>query len=102
LPTFKKKPEIVDGRQFTGGIRNGTDLIFWVNSKEGKADWFEETLKVRTATQKIMSPERIRVYKGPYQTEYDTAYVGDWIVQRQSGRFEVVRPQELAEDYDKA
>lgn len=94
MPTFKKKPEIVDARQFTGGKQNGTDLVFWVNSNEGKAIW-EPKLNEAPNGQ-----EYIRLYGMPYGVERRVVYVGDWIMQHQDGRFAVIRQQELDADYE--
>ena len=90
MATFKKKPEIVDARQFTGGVQNGTDLVFWVNSNEGGALYREATGTFAEHV-KVESTKR-------FQFQY--AFVGDWIMRRQAGHFEVVRPQELEAYYD--
>ena len=97
MPTFRKKPEIVDARKFEGGAQNGTDLIFWVNSNEGNALWF--------GSQKFDPNERrkhehIRVHTQPYSRIFQVAYVGDWIMRKQDGSFVVIRQQELDEEYD--
>jgi hypothetical protein len=82
-----KKPEIVDARQFTGGITNGMDLVLWVNSNEGKATW-------------LATPERIRVAEDAYSMIFAVAYPGDWIMRNQDGTFTAIRKQELDSEYD--
>lgn len=90
MPTFKKKPEIVDARQFTGGTQNGTDLVFWIESNAGHAIWQEETDR-RLENIKVDSTQRYR---------YGYAYPGDWIMQNQDGSFKVIRQQDLDAEYD--
>lgn len=90
MPTFKRKPETVDARQFTGGVQNGTDVVFWINSIAGEgvsAKW--EELYGGT--------ELIRVM---YTNSVEYAFEGDWIMQRQNGAIEVVRAQMLALEYE--
>ena len=100
MPTFKKIPEVVDGRQFEGGPKNATDLLLWVHSNEGKALWVEERVTWRSGSRQGTAPEHIRLYDMPFSHIFELVYVGDWIIRRQSGKFEVVRPQELASDYE--
>lgn len=88
MPTFKKRPEIVDARIFEGGGRNGTELVFWVNSNEGRAFWVD------------VETEQIRLYFDLYGKAYDIAYVGDWLMRNQDGSFKVVRQQELDSEYE--
>lgn len=89
MPTFKKKRvEIIDARQFTGGVQNGTDLVFWINCKDGRASWREAT----------NYPELITLYHAKYQWTY--VYVGDWIVLKQDGSFTAMRPQEFEAEYE--
>jgi len=89
MPTFQKI-ETVDARQFTGGIQNGTDLTFWIQSHEGRSSWrpqngrFAEHIKI----------DSDQLYKFQY------AYVGDWIMHKQDGSFAVVRQQELDAEYN--
>lgn len=92
MPTFQKV-ETVDARKFEGGIQNGSDLVFWVNSKEGQACWNPQ---IPTDAK---SSEHIRVYKHPYSRIFEVAYPGDWIMQHQDGHFAVVRQQELDSEY---
>lgn len=100
MPTFKKKPETVDARQFTGGLQNGTDLVLWVQSNEGKILWVDEQQFSMSPARKGTSPEHIRLYDIPYGHAFDIVYVGDWILQRQNGAFEVIRQQDLDMDYE--
>lgn len=99
MPTFRKIPEIVDARQFTGGVENGSNLVLWVNSENGSATWEDEHVKWRHGDHVGMTPESIRVYTGPYRVESEVAFVGDWIMRRQDGSFEVVRQQTLDSEY---
>lgn len=92
MPTFKKRRvEVVDARQFTGGVQNGTDLAFWVNSNNGGAKWIEP---------RGSYPERVMIHIGPHS--WHNAYVGDWIMYNQDGSFKAIRPQDLAAEYEYA
>jgi hypothetical protein len=98
MPTFRKV-EIVDARKFEGGAQNGTNLVFWVNEKEGHALWVEAKPIAFSASRSVF-PEHIRVYDHPYSQDFDVAYVGDWIMQNQDGTFKVVRQQQLDSEYE--
>lgn len=95
MPTFQSKPETVDARQFEGGVQNGSDLAFWVNSNGGSAAWRPEVTGREAGNQFGVRWEHVKVLDMPYSHKSSDAYVGDWIVQRQSGKFEVMRPQEF-------
>lgn len=99
MPTFQKVPETVDARQYTGGVQNGTDLCLWVNSNGGSAAWEPEVIGQAANNGFGVRWEHLKVYDMPYSHKRAMAYVGDWIVQRQSGRFEVMRPQEFEREF---
>jgi hypothetical protein len=88
MPTFKKV-EVVDARQFTGGVDQGMELVLWVESGGGVGWWAE-------ADPELKWHEQLRIGK---QGALRSAYVGDWIVHHQAGGFSVMRPQELHEQY---
>lgn len=92
MPTFQKT-ETVDARKFEGGIQNGTDLVFWVNSKGGNAFYYSDNPK---GDRDI---ERIRVAEDAYSMMFTVAYPGDWIMQNQDGSFKAIRQQELDSEY---
>ena len=90
MPTFQKKPETVDARQFTGGKENGMEIVTWINSVGGlSVTIMWDVLYGGTEIIKIIQPNYL-----------ETAFVGDWIMQRQNGYIEVVRPQMLELEYD--
>lgn len=89
MPKFKKV-ELVEARQFTGGLQNGSDLAFWVNSNNAKADW-------RAATD-----EQIEKLFLSYNYKWGYAYIGDWIVLHQDGTITSMRPQDFEATYDHA
>lgn len=88
MPTFRSKPEIVDGRQFEGGAVNGTNLTNWV---------FSRTSHVYALWRGVGDYEAIHIITADSE---QVAYIGDWIIQHQNGRIEVVRPQKLAFEYE--
>jgi hypothetical protein len=89
LGTFQKT-ETVDARQFTGGLENGTNLAMWVNSNgqmpESRAEW-EDELKGK-------HPERVKLRTYAFREDI---YVGDWVILKQNGFFDHMRPQEFEE-----
>lgn len=99
MPTFQTVPETVDARQYSGGVQNGTDLAFWVNSNGGSAAWEQEATGRAAGNRFGVRWEHIKVYDMPYSHKNEIAYVGDWIVQRQSGRFEVMRTQDFEREF---
>lgn len=99
MPTFQRIPEVVDARQFEGGSKSGNDLVLWVNSNGGHAAWIEEHVRWRRGDRTGTAPESIRLYEGPYEASFNSAFTGDWIMQHQDGSFEVVRQQTLDADY---
>jgi hypothetical protein len=99
MPTFQRIPETVDARPYTGGVQNGTDLCLWINSNGGKADWQPERVTWRSANREGVKWEHVQVYAMPYSHTCEAAYIGDWIVQRQTGKFEVMRSQDFEAEY---
>jgi hypothetical protein len=93
MPTFRRV-EIVDARQFTGGLQQGSDLAFWVNSNHGLAHWYPE----RLVGQKTLS-ERIILHTPDY-VNYSIVWLDDWIVRHQDGSWEALRPEDLKEQYE--
>ena len=89
MPTFKKKPEIVDARQFTGGAQDGMNLVLWVRSGGAQAFWSDS----------FAAGEREKVYVEESRYDLTPAFVDDWIVKHQNGSFEVVRPELFNETY---
>lgn len=90
MPVFKKKRiEIVDARQFTGGVQNGTDLVFWVNSNDGSAEWHD----VNQDYPELVVLRQVNKYL------WDHVYAGDWIVRNQNGSFSAKRPQDFEAEY---
>jgi hypothetical protein len=84
MATFRKT-EVVDCRQFTGGVQNGQDILLWVNSRLGKA----------SHTSGGASPEFIRIYRDYASLEFELVFVGDWVIQNQDGTFRGMRPEAL-------
>jgi hypothetical protein len=91
MGTFQRT-ETVDARQFTGGLENGTNLALWVNEHgqltETRAFYYEGIKETRNN-----NPEHIRVRTYAFRVD---VYIGDWIILKQDGTFDVMRPQEFA------
>lgn len=88
MVTLRKKSEIADARQFTGGKDCAMDLTLWVQSNGGRAFWIDtfkdlpETIRLTTST-------------GPVPV-----FVDDWIIWKQDGSFVSMSPQQVAYEYD--
>lgn len=82
MPTFRKV-EIVDARKFESGIPAGSELVFWVLSGGGHAEYH--------TGQDIV--EYIRVYEHRESRKFTMAFPGDWIERRQNGEYQVTRQQ---------
>lgn len=82
MATFRKV-EIVDARKFESGIPAGSELVFWVLSGGGKAEY-------NTGPDII---EHIRIYENHASRKFTIAYPGDWIERRQNGEYQVTRQQ---------
>lgn len=77
-----KKIEHVDAFEFTGGVQNGSDLVFWISSNNGRAEWTE-------AKGKFL--EMITIKHRGYRKSY--VFEGDWIVMNADGSFTGYRPE---------
>ena len=95
LPTFMKKPEIVDARQFTGGVQNGTDLTHWIQANGADAHWSPAK---RDEENDYDDPEYIYLTYGKFKFTY--IHVGDWVILRQDGRVVGMRPEDFNREYD--
>jgi hypothetical protein len=91
MPTFKRKPEVVDARQFTGEDAADASLLLWIQSNAGEG--------VRVYIQPLGLRQK-KVLSLRYPTNYEVAYLGDWLVWRQHGQFEIVRPEAMELDYE--
>lgn len=93
MSTFRKV-EVVDARQFTGGIQQGTDLAFWVNSNNGRAHWHgEQPVGSKTLSERIV----LEIENG---NDYTLVWLNDWIMLHQDGSWEAMRPEDLNEQYE--
>lgn len=84
MPTFRKKNAVVDARQFTGGIRNGMDLVLWVTSNQGWAAWREKTDRLDLTIWGRTS----------------TVWVNDWVILNTDGTFDQMHPEDFKEEYE--
>lgn len=90
MPTFQRT-ETVDARQFTGGKENGLDIALWVNAQGKLTETRAEYMPEIKAAMKD-HPEYVRIRNYVFRT---SVYQGDWVILRQDGRFDHLRPQEF-------
>lgn len=98
MPTFRKKPEIVDARQFTGGVQNGTDITHWIQANGANAHWIEGRPAALDAENDYDDPEYVYLSYGKFKFTY--VHVGDWVILRQDGRVVGMRPEDFAREYE--
>ena len=80
MATFKKV-DLVEARQFTGGVQNGSDLLLWIQSNKGRAS-FVTYLVERVILEYSYAP-------------WKNVYIGDWIVLHSDNSFSALRPQDF-------
>lgn len=91
MPTFQRT-ETVDARQFEGGLQGGSNLALWVNSNGQSSEtraFYQEGIKET----RLNRPEHLRIRSYNFRVD---AYVGDWVILKQDGTFDVLRPQDFA------
>jgi len=80
MPMFRKKPVIIEARQWDGSLTSFNDIAEW---SEGKVTFSERTLKIATL-EGIM-----------------TADPNDWIIQGVSKEFYPCKPDIFEKTYEK-
>lgn len=93
MPTFKRRPEYVDARQFTGEGQNGSDLVFWVLSNGGRASHHPQ---IQVGGRRLSERIRLDICHG----DYTLVWKNDWVVLHQDGTWEAMRPEDLKEQYE--
>lgn len=93
MPTFKRRSEYGDARQFTGGLEQGMEIVLWINSNNGKASWYPE----RLVGSRTLS-ERIILWIS--DDNYTFVWVNDWAMYKQDGTWDTYRPEDLHEEYE--
>lgn len=100
MATFRRKPEVVDARQLTGDTQNDLDVQLWVNSivPAGVQTQFSTYgVRAKDGTRGIIT-RKLFLIRMPDGSEI--AHMGDWIVHRQDGHLEIVRPENMELDYE--
>lgn len=82
MPTFRKV-EIVDAREFSGGLKSGSELVLWISSNSGRAEYDAEH-------------DYIKLNEHYASLKFELAFPGDWIERGQNGSFQVTRKQVIA------
>lgn len=107
MPTFTKKVEVVDARQFQGTLKSAKELVGWVAANEGEASW-QQTHQVKhdgnkvvsQVTQNVMSVY-IDVVEGKREIKNQVFISeGSWILIKQNGDFDVKTDDEMQAEYD--
>lgn len=95
MPTFKKKPEVIDARQFTGEEQNRNDLILWIQSHGANAHW---SPAYRDEENDYDSPEYIYIEYSKWKFDY--IHVNDWVILKQDGRIVGMGPEDFNREYE--
>lgn len=99
---YRKKPVVIEARQFTGGAASASPLIDWILANGGTARWNEacDEWESEDGTQgHPASPEHLAI-----RTLEGTMFAdpGDWIIRGVKGEFYPVKPDIFAETYEPA
>lgn len=107
MPTFRSK-EIVDARQFVGGIDNAKELVAWF--REHVADYRSSTLNVSESRIALGSADpqveipapHLTIFCGDDPTTWWSLGLEptDWLVRKQSGRVVVRSDERMKKEYD--
>ena len=91
MAIYMPKHEMIEARQFTGGVDNALDLISWMSTHNGKA--------VHAFDGDNFKNNRIMVETSKY--EYEPAFISDWILIHQDDRIEVIKHPVFRDRYAK-
>jgi hypothetical protein len=89
MPFFRKKPVVIEAREFTGA--NGYDIMRWVH--EGRPD-AAQAIVFRGYSHDTLA---IRTLEGTH-----TVSPGDWIIKGVKGEFYPCKPDIFAATYEPA
>lgn len=109
MPTFSKKVEVVDARQFTGGPKNGREMVRWITANGGRAKWFgtqqvhaiDGTKVEMVTTQDVLTfdvkdPKNVR----PNAVDEVMISPGCWVLCKDEGVFDWKTDEALQAEYD--
>lgn len=82
MPKFRKKPVVIEARQFDG--RNGIELLGWIGGTELEEDFLGEYLEIKTL-EGIMRADK-----------------NDWIIKGIAGEFYPCKPDIFEATYEPA
>ncbi|QFG09773.1 hypothetical protein SEA_SLOOPYJOE_68 [Arthrobacter phage Sloopyjoe] len=107
MPTFRSK-EIVDARQFIGGIDNAKELVDWF--KAHSTNYRSSELKVSEsramlgATHPVVDvpAPRLSIFLGKHPRDWTSLWLGptDWLVLKQDGRFVVMFDESFKKKFE--
>lgn len=82
MPNFRKKPVVIEARQFTG--ENGIDLMAWMQGVECEEDFLGEYVEIKTLEGTMRADK------------------GDWVIKGVKGEFYPCKPDIFQATYDPA
>lgn len=80
MPLFRKKPVVIEARQYTG--KNGIELMAWVDGSELEESFVGDQILI-TTLEGVMRAE-----------------TGDWLIQGVKGEFYPCKPDIFAATYE--
>jgi hypothetical protein len=86
MPQFRKKPVVIEARQFTGGWAE--DIIAWVNENRSAG---QKAYVGRDTGVHLVIP----TLEGPHRAD-----VGDWIIKGVAGEFYPCKPEIFEATYE--
>jgi hypothetical protein len=92
MPKFRKKPVVIEARQFHGTHENAQDIIDWMNAANPH---FDESDSATWTVSHYYGELKIRTLEGEM-----TANPGDWIIKGVQGEFYPCKPDIFDETYE--
>ena len=88
MPLYRKKPIVIEARQWTGGAIAAGPIINWILTGEYVAVWVEGLPEIKASNGEFvqfLEPEHIRLNTFEGVT---SVVVGDWILRNVQGEFD--------------
>lgn len=86
---FRKKPVVIEARQFLGTIDGARQIVDWVRAGKHEAN----VLEIGSSTHAVL----IKTLEGEHRAD-----IGDWIIKGVKGEFYPCKPDIFAATYEPA
>lgn len=99
MSTYRKKPVVIEARQWDGTQAGATPIIDWVLAGDGTARWSEERIESHDGEGAWITPTHIAIdtLEGTMR-----AVENDWVIRGVQGEFYPCKPDIFQSTYDVA